>query len=102
MVTAEKQQPCHPTWFAASRKGTASLDQVKPADCKVNRQHHTQEVQPERAEGHRRAAHPAGEDTELRASFGVLSNTSAHGWTRHLGEDFYCCCIASALLPFLI
>lgn len=59
-ITAEKQQPDYPTWFTASRKRTASLKQMKPADCEVNRQCHTQELGPGTAEGRSRAEDPAG------------------------------------------
>lgn len=61
---------------------------MKPADGKVNRQPPTQEVRPETAEGHRRAGPPCRKDAELGASSSLLSNTSPHGWTRHLGQHF--------------
>lgn len=77
MVTAEKRQPGHPNWFATSRKGTMSLKQMKPADGKVNRQHHKQEVQPGTAEGHWRAGCPAG-GTQSTGCASVFSVTLIH------------------------
>lgn len=72
-VTIEKRQLGHPTWFAASRKGTVSLEQMKPADWEVNRQHHMQEVQPGTAAGHWKGWAPG------RVHFSPLSDTDPHG-----------------------
>lgn len=56
-VTARKRQPEHPTWLAASRKGTVSLEQMKPADCKMNRRVTCRRYKEE--QGHSRARRQA-------------------------------------------
>lgn len=100
-VTARKRQPGHPTWLAASRKGTVSLEKMKPTDCEVNRR-----VTCRRYKEQQRVTRGLGAKQRGHRAQGELQSSQWRLFTwmdTPSGAAFFVCfCIAWTFLPSLI